>query len=159
MLTRFSPFDRALSTFAQLDEWRRLMDRAFEDPGSGFLPAGSFEDPWSLSEATWPRVTSYDTGSSLVFTAEVPGMSDKDLQIQVENDVLTLSGERRATVPKGYTAHRRERGAVSFTRSFTLPVKVDVDKINASLKDGVLTLEMPKMPEAQPRRIAIRGNA
>jgi HSP20 family protein len=156
MLSRFNNLDR---TMALMDEWRRRMDRAFGDFDSPAAPAGTFEEPWSLSEATWPRVNLYDTGASLLLTAEVPGLTQKDLQIQLENDVLTLTGERRVQVPQGYTAHRRERGSTSFTRSFNLPVKVDAERTTATLKDGVLTLEMAKMPESQPRQIAIRTNA
>lgn len=155
MLTRFTPFDR---TLALMDDWRRRMDRAFGDFQVPFAPAGTFEDPWSLSEATWPRVNLYDTGAGLLLTAEVPGLTAKDIQIQLENDVLTVSGERKVEVPQGYTAHRRERGSTSFTRTFSLPVKVDGEKVSASLKDGVLSLEMPKLPAAQPRQIAIKAN-
>ena len=156
MLTRFTPFDR---TMALMDDWRRRMDRAFGDFQAPFAPAGTFEDPWSLSEATWPRVNLYDKGASLLLTAEVPGLSVQDIRIQLENDVLTVSGERKVQVPQGYNAHRRERGSTSFTRSFNLPVKVDAEKVTATLKDGVLNLEMPKMPAAQPRQIAIRTTA
>lgn len=156
MLTRFTPFDR---TVALMDDWRRRMDRAFADFQLPYAPVGTFDDPWSLSEATWPRVNLYDTGTSLLFTAEVPGMTPGDLQIQLENDVLTLRGERKATVPQGYTAHRRERGSLSFTRSFNLPVKVDPEKVTATLKDGILSLEMVKAPEARPRQIAVRAGA
>lgn len=154
MLSRYTPFDR---TLALMDEWRRRMDSAFGDFQAPFAPAGTFEDPWSLSEATWPRVDLYDTGPSLLLTAEVPGLTTKDVQIQLENDVLTLSGERKVQVPEGYTAHRRERGSLSFTRAFNLPCRVDGEKINATLKDGVLNVEMIKVPEAQPRQIAIRS--
>lgn len=153
MLTRFTPFDR---TLALMDDWRRRMDRAFADFQTPFAPAGTFEDPWSLSEATWPRVNLYDTGPSLRIEAEVPGLTTKDIQIQLQNDVLTVTGERKVDVPKGYTAHRRERGSLSFTRSFSLTAKVDPEKVTATLKDGVLSLEMAKVPEAQPRQISIR---
>jgi HSP20 family protein len=155
MITRFTPFDR---TLALMDDWRRRMDRAFGDLQAPFGPAGTFDDPWSLSEATWPRVNLYDTGASLLLTAEVPGLSAKEVQIQLENDVLTVTGERKVDVPKGYTAHRRERGSLSFTRSFTLPAKVDPEKVTATLKDGVLSLDMAKAPEARPRQIAIRSS-
>lgn len=155
MLTRFTPFDR---TLAMMDEWRRRMDRAFGDFQAPFTPAGSFEDPWSLSEATWPRVNLYDAGATLLLTAEVPGLATKDLQIQLENDVLTLTGERKVESPKGYTAHRRERGSLSFTRSFNLPTKVDPEKVTATLRDGILSLELGKAPQAQPRQIAIKSS-
>ena len=153
MLSRYTPFDR---TLALMDDWRRRMDRAFGDFQAPSAPAGTFEDPWSLSEATWPRVDLFDTGPTLLLSAEVPGLTAKDVQIQIENDVLTLSGERKVQVPPGYAAHRRERGSLSFTRSFNLPFKVDGEKITATLKDGVLNVEMAKLPEAQPRQIAIR---
>lgn len=153
MLSRYTPFDR---TLALMDDWRRRMDRAFGDFQAPFAPAGTFEDPWSLSEATWPRVNLFDTGATLLLSAEVPGLTAKDVQIQLENDVLTLTGERKVQVPEGYAAHRRERGSLSFTRSFNLPFKVDGEKITATLKDGVLNVEMAKLPEAQPRQIAIR---
>lgn len=156
MLTRFTPFDR---TVALMDDWRRRMDRAFADFQLPYAPVGTFDDPWSLSEATWPRVDVYDTGATLLLTAEVPGMTPGDLQIQLENDVLTIRGERQVGVPQGFTAHRRERGSLSFTRSFNLPAKVDPEKVTATLKDGVLNLEMVKVPEAQPRRIAVRAGA
>jgi HSP20 family protein len=157
MLTHFTPFNRMLP---QMDEWRRRMDRLFSEADTPpFLPAGTLEDPWSLSEATWPRANMYDSGTGLVLLAEVPGMTPENLQIQVQNDVLTLTGERRAQVPEGHTAHRRERPSLAFTRVFTLPTKIDADKINATIKDGILSLEMPKVPEAQPRQIAIRGSA
>lgn len=155
MLTRFTPFDR---TLAMMDEWRRRMDRAFGDFQAPFAPAGTFEDPWSLSEATWPRVNLYDTGATLLLTAEVPGLATKDVQIQLENDVLTLTGERKVESPKGYTAHRRERGSLSFTRSFNLPTKVDPEKVTATLKDGILSLELAKAPQTQPRQIAIKSS-
>lgn len=153
MLSRYTPFDR---TMALMNELSRRMDRAFSDFPVLSAPAGSFEDPWSLSEATWPGVSLYDTGAGLLFTAEVPGMTAGDLSIQIENDVLTVSGERKVQVPQGYTAHRRERGNISFTRSFNLPVRVDGERTTATLENGVLTLEMAKVPEAQPRQIAIK---
>lgn len=156
MLTRFTPFDR---TVALMDDWRRRMDRAFADFQLPYAPVGTFDDPWSLSEATWPRVNMYDNGSSLTLIAEVPGMAPGDLQIQLENDVLTLGGERRANVPQGYTAHRRERSSLSFTRTFNLPVKVNAEQVSATLKDGILTLEMAKAPEARPRQITVRAGA
>ncbi|MBK8254273.1 MAG: Hsp20/alpha crystallin family protein [Polyangiaceae bacterium] len=154
MFSRITPFDR---TFALMDEWRRRMDRSFFD--LPFVQDGAFDEPASLSDATWPRVQLFDAGARLVLTAEVSGMNANDLQIQLENDVLTISGERKTQIPEGFKAHRRERNSVSFTRSFNLPVKVDPERVAATLKDGVLTLELEKTPEAKPRQIAVRtGN-
>jgi HSP20 family protein len=66
-----------------------------------------------------------------------------------------LQGSRRVEAPQGYDVHRRERGAYEFTRSFTLPVKVDADQAKATLKNGLLTLTLPKAPEVQPRQINV----
>jgi HSP20 family protein len=99
-----------------------------------------------------------DTGAELVLTADVPGLSEKDVQVSIEQDVLTISGERKLNAPEGYAAHRQERGAFKFTRSFNLPVRVNNEKAGATVKQGVLTVTLPKSPEAQPRRIEIRGS-
>jgi HSP20 family protein len=92
-----------------------------------------------------------------VLTAEVPGLAEGDINITATMDSLTLSGERKAPVPEGYAVHRQERGALRFARSFTLPAKIDVEKITAGLKHGVLTVTMPKHPESQPKAITVKA--
>jgi HSP20 family protein len=141
-------FDR---TFSLLDEMRRRMDRAFDEVAGGRAPAIGVH-------ASWPRANLYDTGSELMLRAEVPGVSEKDLDLQLNQDVLTLSGERKAEVPEGYSAHRRERGGLKFSRSFTLPFKVDPEKCSANLERGVLTVKIAKAPESQPRQITVKAN-
>jgi len=89
----------------------------------------------------------------------MPGLGDKDVQLSVQKDVLTLSGERKFDAPEGYYMHRQERSPIRFSRSFTLPCKVDPDKSTAALKDGVLTVTLSKIPDEQPRQIAINVNA
>jgi HSP20 family molecular chaperone IbpA len=105
---------------------------------------------------TWPRVSLFDTGTALVLTADVPGLAEKDLKLTVHQDVLTLSGERKSDAPEGYSTHRRERAPASFSRSFALPSKVDAEKTTAQLKNGVLTVTLSKVPEAQPRQIQVQ---
>ena len=83
-------------------------------------------------------------------------MTEKDIQLSIHQDVLTLSGERKQEVPQGYFVHRQERAPLKFARSFTLPCKVDPEKSTATLKDGVLTITLPKAPEAQPRQISVK---
>lgn len=146
MLTRFSDFDR---TFTYLDQIRRRMDRLF-DEYNGELPA-SYAD-------TWPRANLHDTGSSLVLTAELPGLTEKDVQIEANQDGLTLSGTRQARAPEGYSVHRQERPSFQFARSVLFPCKVDTERATAALTNGVLTITVPKAAEAQPRRIAVKAS-
>ena len=136
-----------------VEELRRQMAQLFEEyDTTGWSPSlfGGGE--------VWPKVNLTDTGGELVLTADVPGLSDKEVEVSLEQDVLTISGERKLNPPAGYAAHRQERGAFKFTRSFNLPARVAGDKATASVKNGILTITLPKAPEAQPRRIEIRGN-
>ena len=95
----------------------------------------------------------------MVLHAEVPGLADKDIKITMNQDVLTLEGERRVLAPEGYSVHRKERSSVRFARSFTMPCKVDVERVGATVRDGLLTITLPKTPESQPRRIAVRSQS
>jgi len=105
----------------------------------------------------WPRASLRDVKDAFVLAAEVPGVAEADLKITATHDSLTVTGERKATVPEGYAAHRQERGALRFARSFALPAKIDVEKITAGLKHGVLTVTMPKHPESQPKSITVKA--
>lgn len=150
MLTRWSDVDR---TLAWMDEFRRRMDRVFEGTQSP-RPYAAWEPAFG---ATWPRANVYDSGESLVVTAEVPGLADKDIQITANEDGVTISGERKVQSPDGWSVHRQERPSYRFSRSFAFPCKADSEKATASLKDGILTLSVPKAPEAQPRRISVKA--
>jgi HSP20 family protein len=149
MWTRFGDVDRS---FAVFDELRRRLDRVWEDfePGEGAQGAGS--------ATSWPRVNVFDAGSQIILEADVPGMSQKDLRLTVNESSLTLEGERRSDAPEGYSVHRQERGAIRFSRSFALPVKTDSEKCEATVKDGVLVVKLPKAQEAQPRQIQVRAS-
>lgn len=134
-------------TFSQVDELRRRMEHVFGDVEASAL----------ATDTSWPRTSVFDTGTALTLVADLPGVKDADLEITLKQDVLTLAGERKLEVPAGHTVHRQERRAARFSRTFTLPCKVDADKLDAQLKDGVLTLTMPKAPEAQARKIAVKA--
>jgi HSP20 family protein len=103
-----------------------------------------------------PRVNVWDNGTEFVLEAELPGLSEKDVTIRVNHDVLTLEGERKVEVPEGASVHRRERPSLRFARSFTLPTKVDPDKVTATLTNGVLTVTLARAADAQPRQIPVR---
>ena len=144
MFGSWSDFER---TFAAVDELRRTVEQAWRDEeGLPFERTGA-----------WPRLSLWDEGRNLVLKADVPGLTEKDVQLQLTQDVLTVTGERRSDAPEGYSVHRQERVPARFSRSFTLPVKVDGAAITATLKDGVLTVTMPKAAESQPRQITVKS--
>ncbi len=154
MLTRWNDWglsgvDRSLSAFNEL---RREMDRIFE----------SYDRDTGYGEYTRPvfgrafRVSLSDNGHALQLRAELPGFTQKDLNITIEQGSLTIRGERKTEAPEGYAAHRQERGAMQFARSFTLPSMIDTGKVEAVLKNGILELNMPKAKEARPREIQVK---
>jgi HSP20 family protein len=107
--------------------------------------------------SSWaPAVDIYEDESQLVLTAEVPGLSEKDVEIKIEDNVLSIHGERKLekeTREENY--HRIERAYGSFFRSFTLPNYIDQDKIRAEHENGVLKIAMPKKAELKPRKVRI----
>ena len=106
-----------------------------------------------------PSCDIYEEGDSIIVKAELPGVEKSDIDVQVENNVLTLRGERkREKEVKSENLYRTERFYGSFTRSFTLPVTVDTEKIHAEYKDGVLQVTLPKVDAAKPRRIKVLTN-
>jgi HSP20 family protein len=152
IVSYFSDLDR---TFAVMDLFRRRMDRAFDD---GFTPhalRAAFEEPRGL---TGPRFTLRDTGPTLVLRAELPGLSEKDLDISIHQDVLSVKGERKAETLEGYHVHRKERASQKFARTYTLPTKVDMERCAAVMKDGVLTITLTKAVDAQPRQITVKAS-
>lgn len=152
MFTRFGDLENTLTVFEEL---RRRMDRLWDDfdsaQGTGALPATS------SAGSTWPLINLYDAESNLVLTADIPGVSEKNLQINIGNGTLSVSGDRKGDAPEGYSVHRQERGAVRFARSVSLPCNIEGERTTATVKDGVLTVTMPKAPEARPRQIAVRS--
>jgi len=128
----------------------RLFEQAFGDVYSG---AESEE----VSSRSWtPAVDIAETDEALTLYAELPGLAKDDVEITLEDNVLTVKGERkfeREETKENY--HRIERAYGTFHRSFHLPSNVRSDQVEASFKDGVLRVEIPKQEEAKPRKIAI----
>jgi len=103
-----------------------------------------------------PAVDVYEDAKKVVLKLEVPGMEEKDLDIRVENNTLTVKGERKFEKDeKEENFHRIERRYGSFYRAFTLPSTVDTQNVEASYNAGVLKLELNKKPEAQPKQIKV----
>lgn len=147
MWTRDREIDRM---FGAMDLLRSRMNRVFPDFDRWY--GGDYG--WMAKES-FPATNLYDTGDHLELRAEVPGLEKDDINIKIQGNYLEISGIRKSDAPEGYRSHRIERGTASFSRSFTLPSDVDADKAKASLKNGVLTLILPKAEAAKPKKITI----
>ena len=148
MLARIDPFERALRVLG--NDGDRLWHRPF----------------WGLRWRT-PEVNSSGFGAldveeddeGLTFKADLPGLDPKNLTIEAKGGVLTIQGERTAEKEEeNKIYHRYERTYGSFCRSFNLPKNVDAEKIEAKYKDGVLTVKVPKVEEAKPRKIEVEAS-
>jgi HSP20 family protein len=141
-ITRWEPF-RGLSTLQ--DEVNRLFESTFKAKGDS-----------STLTAWAPAVDIYETENELVIKADLPDLSEKDIDVRVENNMLTIRGERKydQTV-KEDNYLRVERSYGSFSRSFSLPNTVKSEAIQASYKNGVLKVELPKRSDAKPKQVKI----
>ena len=147
-LTRYRPFNSVWNLPRELD---RMVDETF-----GNLQFGRGEN---LRQ--WFPVTDVsETPESLTLKLEEPGMKRDDLKISVENNTLTVRGEKtQETSSEDETFYRTERSYGSFERAFSLPNHVDHENVKASLENGVLTIEFPRREEARAREISIEGGS
>ncbi len=146
-IVRFEPFRDLVSV---QDRLNRIFDEAFSGTGRGS------DDERALGGSWAPAVDIFEHEGDLVLKAELPGVDPKDVDVHVENNVLTLRGERKLeSEVKREQYHRVERAYGSFSRSFTLPNVVDTDKIKAEYKDGVLRVTLPQREEAKPKQITV----
>ncbi len=133
------------SAWRELDEVSNRLARLFDDRASN----GSL---WS------PPVSVAETADELIFTAELPGLNEENVSIEIENDVLTISGEKTEERTEGEderSYHIWERSYGSFRRSFTLPRAVSTSEANAAFDNGILEIRLPKAPESKGRKIEI----
>jgi len=108
--------------------------------------------------AWMPAVDLREEEKQYVIEADLPGVKKDDIEINIENNVLSLSGERRfENEEKKDAYHRIERTYGKFMRSFTLPVRVDTEKVSATYKDGILEVKVPKTEESLPKKIKVQG--
>jgi HSP20 family protein len=131
------------------NEMNRLFNTVFDTPGPG---NGGTLRRWM------PAMDLVESGDHFVLRADLPGMSEGDVKIELEDGTLTVSGERKAeheSNEEGY--YRVERAFGSFSRSLTLPKGIDADAVSASFDRGVLEIRIPKPEERKPRRIEIGG--
>ncbi len=128
--------------------------RMFEDAFSRLLSEPRTGRPWS------PPVDIFETENELVLKADVPDVDLNNVDVRVQNQTLTISGERQFQQDqnsKGY--HRIERSYGSFMRSFSVPSTVDTEKVSAEYKNGVLTISLPKKEAAKPRQVKIEAKS
>jgi len=141
-LTKWDPFRDLRGIGRQLDEAFTELSRS-----------GGYEE----SYGRWtPAVDIFERGDDLVIRAELPGINRDEIEVSVENDTLTLKGERKNDVEvENGKSYRVERTYGAFTRRFVLPTTVDPSRIQATHKDGVLELVLPKSEKSKPRRVDI----
>ena len=140
------------AAWTPFESLRREIDRLFDDFDGGFFRP--FRRPlFDVIPAKWPTAPAVDftdTENAYELTAELPGIDEKNVEVKVANGILTIKGEKqeeKEEKKKDYYLHERNYG--SFERSFQVPEGVDTDKIDANFKKGVLTVTLPKKPEAQ----------
>ena len=133
-------------------EFENLLDRY--NKSSGGLMRGSEGD---LSFADWaPSVDIDEQDDKYLITADLPGVDKNNIDVKLENGMLSIRGEKHTESETRGKRHRTERFHGTFARSFTLPDSVDADKVDANYKDGVLTLAIPKVEKAKPKSIDIK---
>ena len=144
-ITRFDPF-------RHVSRLQDRMNRVFEDAlGRTFEDADFFAGAWT------PAVDILETANELVLRAELPGLKPEDVDIRIENNTLTLRGERKSDSKDDKVNYqRRERIYGAFSRSFTLPSTVEQEKISAEFKEGILQVSLPKKEETKPKQITIK---
>ncbi|HEV8699861.1 MAG TPA: Hsp20/alpha crystallin family protein [Candidatus Polarisedimenticolia bacterium] len=142
--------------FRDLFSLQERMNRLFDE---SYRSRTGTEDDWALGGSWAPAVDIYERDGNIVLKAELAGLDPKDVDIRVENNVLTVRGERKfENEVKRENFHRVERSYGTFTRSFTLPNAVDTERIKADFKDGVLQVTLPTREEAKPKQIAINAS-
>lgn len=144
MIVRRDPWMREMAA------WRNVMDRFLED---------ALEGPFSEGPTAWSLALDVaETEYGYIVKASVPGIKPEDLDITISDNVLTIKGEiaESEEIENGEW-HLRERRFGNFQRSITLPAPVDADAVEAHYAEGVLTLEIPKVEEAQPKRIEVKA--
>ena len=141
------------SSRGEMTSFRREMDRLFD----------RFFEGWPfralVEEGQWaPSVDVSENAKAVIVKAEIPGMDPKAIDLSVHGNILTLRGERKKEhEEKGEDFHRTERSYGAFSRSIRLPAEVDVPKITANYKDGVLKVHLPKTKQAEAKKIQVKA--
>jgi HSP20 family protein len=144
IMNLITQFDR-WEPFRDLATFRQKFNHLFDSSNETFLA-----DHWA------PTTDVTETEKAIIVSAELPGMKQEDVSIELENGILNISGERKLDEEKkGRNFHRIERSYGKFMRAISLPPNVDTEKISASFDNGLLEVEIPKNEEARPKKIAL----
>lgn len=139
----YGPALEPFGLMRNLMRWDPFRDMDFPEAQSSYLPSFDIKE----------------TSQGYVFTADLPGVKQEDLEINLTGNRLTITGRREAEERKeGENFFATERSFGSFSRTFTLPEGVDAGSVKAELKNGVLNLTVPKVPEVQPRKITVQAS-
>lgn len=151
-MTRFVPLRSTFNEMAALQDRFNSIFSEFARP----LTADAQTETAAAMGSFVPAVDVYEDNQALVLQLEVPGVKQDDLDIRIENQTLTVKGERKLeSAAKQENFHRIERRFGSFTRTFTLPATINTDAVTASYDAGVLTVSLGKKAEAQPKQVKI----
>ncbi len=142
-----------ISAWRSLDRWASLRDEMnslFEGPlWSSTARQAQLFNGWS------PALDLYQTNDDIVAVVELPGMKKEAIEISLHDGTLTIGGERKEEAAEGEKPARTERFVGKFRRSVSLPMRVDPNKVNATYKDGILTVTLPKAEEVKPKQIQV----
>ena len=139
---------RMMQEFAPLLRLQNEMNRAFE----GFFDDLPANRPYG---ASYPGVNAWETSDGAYLEAELPGLTMDDLEVLVRGNEVTINGERKLPNQPNAAWHRRERSQGKFSRTLTLPWEIDADKVEAKLREGVLTVYLPKSDSHRPKKVKV----
>jgi HSP20 family protein len=143
---------RPFESFQTLRRLNNALDEAF---GSWPLPQ---DQTGAITSAWHPACDVFEDQDTVKIVAELPGVKPEDVKLSLENNVLTIRGEKKQQAEeRTERVHRYERSYGSFERAFVLPSTVDADKISADFRNGILTVTVPKVERARPREIPVRA--
>jgi HSP20 family protein len=142
-LATWAPFYRPMGIFDDIDQMAREFWASWR--------------PGFLSDSLIPHTDMYEEDGHLVIKTELPGITEKELEVLLEGDNLTIRAEKKEEVAEDATSHTRERYYGKYVRSMTLPFHVDGEKVSATLENGVLELRAPKTEEAKAKRIEVKA--
>lgn len=139
---------RMFNDFSPLVRLQNEMNRMFED----FLEDTPAQRGTGMR---YPAINLWEDGDAAYVEAELPGLTLDDLSVTVSGNELTIAGERKINEQNNASWHRRERGLGAFSRSLTLPWEVDAEQVEATLRDGVLLVKLPKHESARPKKVKV----
>ncbi|MBU2644395.1 Hsp20/alpha crystallin family protein [bacterium] len=109
----------------------------------------------TTNRGSYPSINLFQDGDDVILMAEVPGMKKEDIQVQIKDNLITISGERKVDYPEESSIHRLERRSLKFNRTMKLPSKVNIDQVKADYQNGILKVVLPRAESDRPKMIDI----